>query len=451
MMGRRKRQFFDDGDSDSDVSEGSGADFQQNENDPDATDEHALFEDPYRHKRRRRNEKKDAIYGVFGSDSDNEGYDRKGGARQKKTDWTKAPAFVSGEKVELKKETEDVEAEDEAADEAVDDTDDEVADETANGTDAEEGTSDSSLDEIQDEEVTEPEPPIVAPAPTKPGLGASTLSDLPTSFGATSRTQRAFLRGESSSGPSSQRSTPLPAHEQAHFHKIGGTLGAQMLAKMGWKAGTGLGTSGEGIIVPIESKLRPKNVGIAYKGFKEKTEQSKLEARRRGEVVSDDEELPPAVRKAKEAKDKLSDAWKQPRKVKTRVEHKTYEQIVAETGHEPSAPSIGPIIDATGREVSPRCLTLSFTNVHTLSHANLLRWPKFPWHHGHRRQTRLEYQKSGIIYDSSQPLARQILTVLHVKPRLLKTVNALFLKRTLDYEKKLPPRPSVCVSATLSP
>ena len=272
-MGRRKRQFLDDSDSDSGASEGSEADFQLNDNDPDARDERALFEDPYQHKRRRRNEKEDAVYGVFGDE--------------------------------------------------------------------------------KDEEEKQPEPTFVAPAPTRPGLGASAFSGLPTSFGAASQTQRAFIRSESSSGPSSQRSTPLPAHEQAHFHKIGGTLGAQMLAKMGWKAGTGLGSGGEGIVIPIESKLRPKNVGIAYKGFKEKTEQSKLEARRRGEVVSDDDELPPTVKKAKEAKEKRSDAWKQPRKVKTRVEHKTYEQIVAEAGQEPTAPSIGPIIDATGREVSP--------------------------------------------------------------------------------------------------
>jgi len=63
-----------------------------------------------------------------------------------------------------------------------------------------------------------------------------------------------------------------------------------MLAKMGWQAGTGLSATGEGIVIPIESKLRPKNMGIAFKGYREKTEQSKLEARRRGEVVSDDEE-----------------------------------------------------------------------------------------------------------------------------------------------------------------
>ncbi|KAG9312994.1 Tuftelin interacting protein N terminal-domain-containing protein [Chiua virens] len=333
-MGRRKRQFLDDGDSDSGASEGSEVDIHPTDNDPDVRDERALFEDPYRHKRRRRDEKEDAIYGVFGDDSDDEGYSRKGVTTQKKTDWTKAPAFVSGDKVELKRDMEDLDTEGVAEDEAVGETEDEVENEEVDGSD----------------EVKEPEPPIVAPAPRRAGIGASASSGLPTAFGAASRTQRAFVRSESSSDPSSKRSTPLPAHEQAHFHKIGGSLGAQMLAKMGWTTGTGLGAEGEGIIVPIESKLRPKKAGIAYKGFKEKTEQSKMEARRRGEIVSDDEELAPTVKKAKEAREKRSEAWKQPKKVKTRVEHKTYEQIVAEASQEPSAPSVGPIIDATGRE-----------------------------------------------------------------------------------------------------
>ena len=46
-----------------------------------------------------------------------------------------------------------------------------------------------------------------------------------------------------------------------------------------------------------------------------------------------------------------SDAWKKPKKVKKKVEHKTYEQIVAEAGQEAPAPGIGPIIDATGATV----------------------------------------------------------------------------------------------------
>ncbi|KIK96718.1 hypothetical protein PAXRUDRAFT_825661 [Paxillus rubicundulus Ve08.2h10] len=442
-MGRRKRQFLDDSDSDSDA-QGSEADFH--DNDPDARDERALFEDPYQRKKRRKSEKEDAVYGVFGEDSDEMGDGIKGGVRRERRDWTKAPAFVLGKKVDWEKETdsdleaaEDAEVEDSSAEEVQGEEAEEAESDNENGDSEDHTSSEPSrpssprIREVEEQEQeprlrprfggigsahaataesshcfsaftkggigsgkrgigsssfargpgdtigftkgvissstldtttattttatatitamdTAPsQPTIVAPSPTKPAPSAFAISNLPTSFGAVPRTQRAFLRSNPSSGPTSQRNTPLPAHEQAHFQKIGSTIGAQMLAKMGWQAGTGLGASGEGIVTPIESKLRPKNVGIAYKGFKEKTEQSKLEARRRGEVVSDDEELPAAVRKAKEAKEKRSDAWKKPKKIKTKVEHKTYEQIVAEAGQEPSASSLGQIIDATGR------------------------------------------------------------------------------------------------------
>ncbi|KII85866.1 hypothetical protein PLICRDRAFT_115444 [Plicaturopsis crispa FD-325 SS-3] len=127
---------------------------------------------------------------------------------------------------------------------------------------------------------------------------------------------------------------------------------------MGWQAGTGLGAAGEGIVTPVESKLRPQKMGIAFKGFKEKTEHSKAEARRKGEVVSDDEDVRPrkgGKRAEKAQQEKRSDAWKKPKKVKTRVEHKTYEQIVAEAGQQAPAAGLGQIIDATGatpREVA---------------------------------------------------------------------------------------------------
>lgn len=127
-----------------------------------------------------------------------------------------------------------------------------------------------------------------------------------------------------------------------------------MMEKMGWEAGMGLGTTGEGIVIPVESKLRPKNMGIAFKGFKEKTEQSKLEAKRRGEAVSDDEgdnAKPKGGKKAAKGP-KRSDAWKKPKKVKIKVEHKTYEQIVAEASQEAAPAGIGMIIDATGATVS---------------------------------------------------------------------------------------------------
>ncbi|KAI5995452.1 GC-rich sequence DNA-binding factor-like protein-domain-containing protein [Pisolithus albus] len=142
-----------------------------------------------------------------------------------------------------------------------------------------------------------PTPPREQPHPT------------PTSFSSFSAT-RSFM------GIGKKPATPLPPQEQAHFRKIGSTFGARMLAKMGWEAGMGLGVSGEGIAVPIEASVRPKNIGIG--GFKEKTHPTREEARP-GLGVQVDEQ-----------KERRADVWKRPRKVKTKVEYKTYEEIVAE-------------------------------------------------------------------------------------------------------------------------
>lgn len=39
-----------------------------------------------------------------------------------------------------------------------------------------------------------------------------------------------------------------------------------------------MGAAGKGIVTPVESKLRPRNMGIGNQGFKERTEQSRREA-----------------------------------------------------------------------------------------------------------------------------------------------------------------------------
>ncbi|KAF8625289.1 hypothetical protein AX15_005462 [Amanita polypyramis BW_CC] len=380
-MARRKR-VLDDGDSDSDVSENDKVpDFT---NDPDARDEYQLFENPYQRKRRRKNGKEDAIYGVFGEESDDERY-----SSHKRTNWTKAPAFVTGDKtVELDREME-IEL-----DEKKSEIDGEADESAGEGTGEENEYSDDSrpprppsprvrLDEEEDEERERPRmggigsksasafasfaaastvTETLATEASVPTSGTQSLTssaaptpppdnDLPTSFG--SRTQRAFVRD---SLPA-KKSVVLTAQERSHFTKLQGSFGAKMLAKMGWQVGTGLGTTGEGIVNPIESKMRPQKMGIAFKGFRERTEQAKQEARRKGEVVSDDEDVQTKkfMKKAREQEQKKSDVWKRSKKIKTKVEHKTYEQILAEAGEEPPATGLGQIIDATGaipREVS---------------------------------------------------------------------------------------------------
>ena len=209
--------------------------------------------------------------------------------------------------------------------------------------------------------VSIPATPSPAPSPS-PAPQASEdptiLGSLPSAFGGGSRPQRSFVRNGTPQAPPPPKPS-LSAHESAHFRKLEGTFGARMLAKMGWQAGTGLGTESQGIVAPIETKVRPKNMGIAFKGFSERTEQSRAEARRRGEVFSDDEEeggtkKGPKGREDRRKADKSSDAWRKPKKVKTKVKHKTYEQIVAEVGEDTAGPSgLGVIIDATGATV--RC------------------------------------------------------------------------------------------------
>lgn len=480
-MPRRKRVLEDSDDSDSSQENHS---INLPEDDPDLREERELFENPYNRKRRRKNTKEDAIYGVFGDDSENED-NYKRGSSNRRTHWTKAPAFVSSEKkVDLDKDedvamadgkfSEEEQGEDgeddgsqgEDAAEVQDDSDhsessrppsprvrlededgyqeDEEPERRISGLGfkpaaAEDNDTNNSgfgfggigsrggigtrggigasgigakggigarsgigsKPDVQDETLEEripipsfskggigsaksfasffassstlktvslsehessasasPAPPPAIPnEETEPpsissrGSPSPALDGMPTSFGrAQAQTQR--FRREAAPSP---KPASLSVSEMAHFSKISGTFGARMLSKMGWQAGTGLGVTGEGIVTPVESKLRPQKMGIAFRGFKEKTEQAKREAKRRGEVVSDDEEDEKTKRmrrKMKEAEQKRSDVWKKPKKVKTKIEHKTYEQIIAEAGQEPAATGLGQIIDATGAVVS---------------------------------------------------------------------------------------------------
>jgi tuftelin-interacting protein 11 len=433
-MGRRKRQLLDDGDSDS--SAHSEAEDFGDEN-QDIRDERALFENPYQQKRRKQQKR------AFGDDSDEEDEDAR--PSRKRSDWTKAPAFVSSQKVEPDQSM-DVDADSDADRAAAKDED----------SDEDEGGSQPSTPKSVDtpggeDDVMEDRPRMGLGASksvrfsgqgfTKAGIGSrgnssaksafsgfgrggigSTFSkgrstseqaegdesgdqkssfsafkrggigslsldntttppsephaSLPKAFGAT-RTQRSFIRDDTDSAGSSRSATPnLSAHERVHFNKLEGTFGARMLAKMGWVSGTGLGVSGEGRVNPVETKVRKKGMGIAFGGFSERTAQEKAEARRRGEVVSDDDEdVKPGKGKGKAGvKKEPADAWKRPRKVKTRIEHKTYEEILAETGDSvPTAAGIGPIIDATGATVR-----ISFLIFPQTAHGSFISYVRFP-------------------------------------------------------------------------
>lgn len=240
------------------------------------------------------------------------------------------------------------------------------------------------------------------------------------------RERRSFLTGglatESLRTPgvsenSKQQTVPaISKTEKRHFDRLAsqGGVGYKLLAKMGWQAGTGLGTSGEGIVTPIESKLRPKAMGLAYEGFTERTKQSKEEEKRRrhaagtpdrtddGESEDDDDDRLHPLRRGRGGKGKRADrngalsgvsqiegtlsgskkgdraaAWKQSKPRKPKVKHMTYEQIVGGTddvgdydnlvdrssqAHSHSnGPALGVITDLTGREMSAAALSNNAT------------------------------------------------------------------------------------------
>lgn len=168
-------------------------------------------------------------------------------------------------------------------------------------------------------------------------------------------TQRRFLPRPQSPVVSSNKAH-LTAAEKAHFSKIQSSFGARLLAKQGWEAGKGLGIQEDGRAVPIEVGKVMRGQGI-QRGIR--TEDSKREARRQGVTFSDDEdeeaprrrrhrEKGPKVHKEKSEEDQ---GWKRQKKVKVKVQHKTYEQLLAEAGDAVSAPGIGLVLDARGGEV----------------------------------------------------------------------------------------------------
>lgn len=108
------------------------------------------------------------------------------------------------------------------------------------------------------------------------GLGAASGS---------TRQPKSFLTPLASQSPgtsSPKPATVLSAEERRHFAKLetAGGRGFKLLSKMGWNTGTGLGASNEGRVNPVDQVQRPKGMGIGHSGFKEKSKQSVVEARR---------------------------------------------------------------------------------------------------------------------------------------------------------------------------
>ncbi|KAL0089236.1 GC-rich sequence DNA-binding factor-like protein-domain-containing protein [Phycomyces blakesleeanus] len=165
---------------------------------------------------------------------------------------------------------------------------------------------------------------------------------------------------------SASSSKPEPGFAGFSKHTTG--FGQKMLEKMGWAAGKGLGAGGEGIINPVETKLRPKGMGMGFKGFDERTAQAKAEAKKQSTMRGDDSDQDQdqsegdsgdsddSGHKKKPGKAVKREAWKATAKKarKPKVVYKTANDILSEI-IEKAPEAQQKVIDMTGptiREVS---------------------------------------------------------------------------------------------------
>ena len=109
-----------------------------------------------------------------------------------------------------------------------------------------------------------------APPPTgfRGFARASSRSESPPSFGLGAARRNNTIQSTPRGGNAGAGSGPKGANSFA----------ARMMAKMGYKEGQGLGSSGQGIVTPIEAQARPTGAGLGV--VREKTKQAREEEKR---------------------------------------------------------------------------------------------------------------------------------------------------------------------------